>query len=140
MKFMRRTKRFCTLDSGHSQQIQRSRSLPAFAKAASWQAGKRLQLGFDWQFDVDRALLFSQSAAKLRQCDILQLPNALPCNAEFLADFLERLRFAAIQSEPLENNFLLAIIQHVEQPADFIAQIFVPQQFEWRLSILITNN
>jgi hypothetical protein len=57
----------------------------------------------------------------------LQLPNALACNTEFLADFFESFRFAAIKPEALEDDLFLAIIQHIEQPADFVPQILVTQ-------------
>src|SRR5437762_11857482 len=71
----------------------------------------RVALSFDRQFDIDRALFLAQRAAELRERDVLQLSNALPCHAEFLSHFLERFRFSAVQPEALENNFLLAIVQ-----------------------------
>ena len=74
----------------------------------------RTSLSFDRQFDVDRALFFAQSAAQLRERNVLQLPDAFAGDPEFLPDFLECFRFAAIQPEALEDNFFLAIVEHVE--------------------------
>ena len=53
-------------------------------------------LRFHRQLDVDRALLFAERAAQLRKRDVLQLANPFAGDAEFLAHFLERLRFAAV--------------------------------------------
>jgi tRNA U34 5-methylaminomethyl-2-thiouridine-forming methyltransferase MnmC len=77
---------------------------------------------------------------KFRQRDVLQLANALARNAESLADFLKRLRLAAIQAKPLENNLLLAVIQYVKQTAELIAEILVAQQFKRRLRVLVADN
>src|SRR6266487_393983 len=99
-----------------------------------------VDLSLDRQFDIDRALFLAQSAAELRKCNVLQLPNALACNAEFLSHFLERFGLTAVQSEALKNDFLLAIIQHIKQSADFIAKIFVAEQLERRLSLLVPDD
>src|SRR5437667_12880637 len=85
------------------------------------QAAKQPRSGFDRQFDIHRTLFLAKSAAKFREGDILQLPNPFPCNAEFLADFLERLGLATVQTETLENDFFFTIIQHIEQTAHFVA-------------------
>src|SRR5438128_229195 len=52
----------------------------------------------------------------------------------------ERFRFAAVKSETLENDLLLAVIKHVEQPADLVTQVLVAQQFKRRLRVLIAND
>jgi Pyruvate kinase len=64
---------------------------PRVLKRGYWSS-----LSFHRQLDVDRALLFAERAAQLRQRDILQLTNPLARDAEFLAHFFERLRFAAV--------------------------------------------
>src|ERR1700737_1022949 len=87
-------------------------------------------LSFDWQFDVDRLLFLAQRATQFRQRNVLQLTNTFACDAEFLSDFLERLWFAAVEPETLENDFLLAIVEHVEQSANFVAKILVAQEFK----------
>src|SRR4029453_3897415 len=69
--------------------------------------------------------------------NVLQLTNSFAGNAEFLTHFLERFRFTAVKTEALENDFLLAIIEHVEQAADFVAQILVAQKLERRLRVLV---
>src|SRR6266576_3007209 len=56
-----------------------------------------------------------------------------------LADFLKRLGLATVETKPLENNFLLAIIEHVEQSADFVPKILVPQQLERRLRFFVSE-
>src|SRR5947209_1593838 len=81
---------------------------------------------------LDRLLLFLQGAAQLHQRDVLQLPDAFTRDAEFLADFLERLRFAAIESEPREDDLLFAIVQDTEQFADFVAEILVAHPLDER--------
>src|SRR5260370_24702282 len=80
-----------------------------------------LALSFNRQCDVDRLFFLSQCPPQFRERNVLQLTDTFAGHAEFLADFLERLRFPAIEAEALENNFLLAIIEHVEQTAHFVA-------------------
>src|SRR6266496_1163854 len=48
--------------------------------------------------------------------------------------------FATVQPEALENDLLLAVVQHVKQTTDFIAQILVAQKFEGRLSLFIPDD
>src|SRR4051794_41027014 len=91
-----------------------------------------LALRFDRQLDVDRFFFLAQCATQLRERDILQLTNALARHAELLADFLERLRLSAVEPEALENDLLLAVVEDIEQSADFVAQIFIAQQLERR--------
>src|SRR6266576_3697843 len=98
------------------------------------------RLRFDRQFDVDGPLLLTQSTAQLRKRDVLQLTNSFAGYAEFLADFLKRLGLATVETKPLENNFLLAIIEHVEQSADFVPKILVPQQLERRLRFFVSDD
>src|SRR6266550_481532 len=62
-------------------------------------------------------LIFSR-ATQLRERDVLQLTNPLPRDTEFFADFLKRLRFAAVEPEAIEDDYLFAPRQHVEQAAD----------------------
>ena len=95
---------------------------------------------FDRQFDVDRALFLCERTAQFRERNVLQLANALARHAEFLADFLERLRLSAIETEAREDDLALAIVEHVEQPADFVAQVLVAQQLERRLRFLVADD
>ena len=97
-------------------------------------------LSFDRQFDIDRALFLAERAAQFRQRDVLQLANALAGHAEFLADFLEGLRFAAVEAEAREDDLPLAIVEHVEQTADFVAKVLVAQQFERRLRFFVADD
>src|SRR2546429_287162 len=97
-------------------------------------------LSFHRQLDIDGALFFAQSTSQFGKRNVLQLANALARYAEFLAYFLESFRFASIQTKPLEDNFLLAIIEDVEQAANFVAKILVTQKLERRLRFLVTND
>ena len=97
-------------------------------------------LSLDRQFDVDRLLFLAQRPAQFRQRDILQLTNTLAGHAKLLADFLKRLRLSAVEPKPLKDDLLLAIVENVEQTADFVAQVFVPQQLERRLRIFVTDD
>src|ERR1051325_1087553 len=97
-------------------------------------------LSFDWKLDFDRLFFLAQSPAQFRQCNVLQLTNTFASHAEFLADFFEGLWLSAIETESLEDDFLLAIVEHVEQSTDFVTQIFVPQKLEWRLRFFVAND
>ena len=97
-------------------------------------------LGFDRQLDVDRLFFLAQSPAQLRERDILQLTNTFAGHTKFFANFLERFRLSTVESETLEDDFLLAVVEHVEQSADFVAQVFIAQQLEWRLRFLVADD
>src|ERR1041384_3710669 len=97
-------------------------------------------LSFDWKLDVDRLFFLAQRPTQLRQCNVLQLTNAFARHAVFLADFFEGLWLSAVETESLEDDFLLAIVEHVEQSTDFVTQIFVPQKLEWRLRFFVAND
>src|SRR6266705_2934708 len=99
-----------------------------------------VDLSFDRQFDVDRTLLLAQSAAEFRERNVLQLPDAFARNAELLSDFFERFGFTAVQSKALKNDFLLPIVEHIKQTADFIAKIFVAQELKRGLGFLVPND
>src|SRR4051812_29607363 len=94
-------------------------------------------LSLDRQFHVDRTLFLAERAAQFRQRDVLQLPDPLAGDAELLADFLEGLRFAAVEPKAGEDDFPLTIVEHVEQAAHFVAQVLVPKQLEWRLRLFV---
>ena len=70
----------------------------------------------------------------------MQLPNAFPGDAKFLAYFLERLGFSAVQTETLEDDLFFAIIQNVQQPADLITEIFITQQLKRRLGLFVSDD
>jgi len=90
--------------------------------------------------NVDRFLFFAERPAQLRQRNILQLPNPLSGHPEFLTDFFESLRFAAVQPEALEDNLPLAVVQYLQKLADFVAQILISEQLEGRLRIFIADD
>src|SRR5262249_50591013 len=110
-------------------------SIRAFCKSLP---SRRLNIG--GQLDIDRAFLLTQGPAQFRERDVLQLADAFPRHPKLLADFFERLRFASVETEAGENNLPFAIIEHIEQSADFVAQVLVPQQFEWCLCFFVANN
>src|SRR5205085_7194003 len=66
--------------------------------------------------------------------------DPLAGHAEFLPDFLECLRLAAVETKAREDDLPLAIVEHVEQPADFIAQVLVAEQLERRLRFFIADD
>jgi hypothetical protein len=60
----------------------------------------------------------------LRSAIILQLPDALPCNAPFLSDFRQSFGLLTAEPETLVNDFPLAKLQHfIKQSADLISEI-----------------
>src|ERR1700730_1506686 len=120
-------------------QMNMPRSKPQ-AEAGRSCPPRRITLRFDRQFDVDRLLFLAQSAAQFRKRDVLQLANALASDAEFFADFLERLRLATVEPEALENDFFLAIVEHVEQTTDLIAKVLVAQKLKRSLRIFVADD
>src|SRR5438874_10934454 len=106
----------------------------------SYQPPLCLRLDRHFQVDVDWSLFFGQGATQLRQRDILQLANAFARHPKFLPDLLQRLGLAAIESEARENNFAFAIVEHFEQTAYFVTQIFVAQQLERRHRFLVADD
>src|SRR5439155_8597565 len=97
-------------------------------------------LCFDRQFYIHRALFFAEGAAQFRERDVLELADSFAGHAEFFPDFLERLWLPAIKSEARENDLSFAIVQHVQQPTDFVPKILVTQQFESRLRFFIADD
>src|ERR1700722_16559159 len=59
----------------------------------------------------DRLLPLGERPTQFRQGDILQLPDPLSGHSEFLSNFFESFRFAAVQPESLEDNLALAVVQ-----------------------------
>ena len=88
----------------------------------------------------DRLLLLGERSPKLGQGDILQLPDPLSGHPEFLADFFESFRFATVQPESLEDNLPLAVVQHLQKLAKFVAHVLVSEQLERRLRIFINDD
>src|SRR5207244_7327159 len=101
---------------------------------------RHVTLRFYRQLHIRRALFLGERATKFRERDVLQLPNALPRDAEFFTHFLESLGFSAVQTEALEDDLLLAIVEHLKQTADFVAQVLVAQQLERRLGFLVADD
>src|SRR5262249_20329070 len=97
-------------------------------------------LGQDFLRNVDRLLLLAQGPTQLGQRDILQLPDSLSRDTEFLADFFESFRFATVQPESLEDNLSLTVVQHLQKLADFVAQVLVSEQLKRRLRIFVTDD
>src|SRR5207248_11794315 len=85
-------------------------------------------------------VLLAQRPRPVPERNVLQLTDTFAGHAEFLAAFLELLRLPAIEAEEQENNFLLAIIEHVKQAAHFVAQVFVAQKLKWCLCVLIADD
>src|SRR6266513_5242756 len=70
-------------------------------------------LSFDGQLHIHRSLFLRERTAQFGKRNILQLPNALPRDTKFFTHFLKRLRFPAVETEALEDNLLLAIVENV---------------------------
>src|SRR6516165_3761222 len=88
----------------------------------------------------DRLLPLGERPTQFCQGDILQLPDSLSGHSEVLSNFFESFRFAAVQSESLEDNLALAVAQHLQKLAKFVAHVLVSEQLERRLGILITDD
>src|SRR5277367_3705286 len=88
----------------------------------------------------DRLLSLGESHTQFRQGNILQLSDSLSGHSEFLSNFFESLRFAVVQPESLEDNRALAVVQHLQKLAKFVAHVLVSEQFEGRLRIFITED
>src|SRR5208283_2583070 len=89
---------------------------------------------------VRRRFFLTQRPTQFRQGDILELTDSLSRNPKLLTDFFEGLRFATIQSEPLEDYLALPVVEDLKQVAHLEVQVFVSEQLERRLSIFIPNN
>src|SRR5260370_25377962 len=87
-----------------------------------------------------RLLPLGERPTQLRQGDILQLPNPLSGHSEFLANFFENFRFAAVQPESHQDNLALAVVQHFQKLAKFVAHVLVSERLEGRLRIFITDD
>ena len=94
----------------------------------------------NWVAPYDQLLPLGERPAQFRQGDILQLPDPLSGHSEFLSKFFESFRFAAVQSESLEDNLALAVVQHLQKLAKFVAHVLVSEQLEGRLRIFITDD
>ena len=88
----------------------------------------------------DRLLLLGERSPKLGQGDILELPDPLSGHPEFLADFFESFRFSVVQPESLEDNLALAVVQHLQKLAKFVAHVLVSEQLKRRLRLFITDD
>src|SRR5277367_5768131 len=88
----------------------------------------------------DRFLPLGERPTQFRQGDILQLPDPLSGHSEFLSNFFESLWFAVVQSESLEDNRALAVVQHLQKLDKFGAHALVSEQLERRLRIFIAND
>src|SRR6516225_8182026 len=94
----------------------------------------------NWVAPYDRLLPLGQRLSQFRQGNILQLPDPLSGHSEFLSKFFESFRFAAVQPESLEDNLALAVVQHLQKPAKFVAHVPVSEQLEGRSCIFITDD
>src|ERR1700682_3628051 len=93
-----------------------------------------------WVAPDGRLLPLGERPTQFRHGDILQLPDPLSGHSEFLSNFFESFRFAAVQPESLEDNLALAVVQHLQKLAKFVAHVLVTEQLEWRLRIFITDD
>jgi hypothetical protein len=94
----------------------------------------------NWVAPYDRLLPLGERPTQFGQGDILQLPDPLSGHSEFLSKFFERFRFAAVQPESFEDNLALAVVQHLQKLAKFVAHVLVSEQLERRLRIFITDD
>jgi hypothetical protein len=67
------------------------------------------------------------------------LSDSLSGDAEFLTDYFESFRVAAVQPESLEDNLPLAVVQDLQKLTDFVAQVLISEQLERRLGVFITD-
>src|SRR6266436_5354496 len=88
----------------------------------------------------DRLLPLGERPTQLRQGDILQLSDSLSGHSEFLSNFFKNFRFAAVQPESHQDNLALAVVQHFQKPAKFVAHVLVSERLERRLRIFITDD
>src|ERR1700686_3640499 len=88
----------------------------------------------------DRLLPLGERPTQFRQGDILQLPDPLSGHSEFLSNFFESFRFAAVQPESLEDNLALAVVQHLQKVAKFVAHVLVSEQLGPPLRMFITDD
>src|SRR5215475_14355544 len=96
--------------------------------------------GLNWVAPYDRLLPLGERLSQFRQGDILQLPDPLSGHSEFLSNFFESFRFGAIQPVSLEDNLALAVVQHPQKLAKFVAHVLVSEQLERRLGLFITDD
>jgi hypothetical protein len=68
------------------------------------------------------------------------LSDSLSGDAEFLTDYFESFRVAAVQSESLEDNLPLAVVQHLQKLTDLVAQVLISEQLEGRLGVFVTDD
>src|ERR1700675_910105 len=94
----------------------------------------------NWVAPYDRLLPLSERPTEFRQSNILQLSDPLSGHSEFLSNLFESFRFAVVQPESLEDNRALAVVQHLQKLAKFVAHVLVSEQFERRLRIFITDH
>src|SRR5271165_3317974 len=87
----------------------------------------------NWVAPYDRLLPLGERPTQFRQGDILQLPDPLSGHSEVLSNFFESFRFAAIQPESLEDNLALAVVQHLQKLAKFVAHALVSEQLERKI-------
>src|SRR6202166_3871543 len=85
-----------------------------------------------------RLLPLGERPTQFRHGNILQLPDPLSGHSEFLSNFFESFRFDAVQPESLEDNLPLAVVQHIQELAKFVAHVLVSEQLKRRLRVFIT--
>jgi hypothetical protein len=89
---------------------------------------------------VLRTFFLTQRATHFRQSDILELTDSLPRNSKLLTNFFEGLRSAALQCEPLEDYSPLSVVKNFQQVVHLVAQVFVAEQFERSMRILVFDS
>src|SRR5439155_20313632 len=85
-------------------------------------------------------LFLAERASQLRQRNVLKLTNSFPGNTEILTNILQSLWLSAVETETLRDDFLLPVVEHVEQPLHFVAQVLVAQQFKRSLRLLVADH
>src|SRR5216683_760708 len=96
-------------------------------------------LSFHWLCCGQAILFLAEGAPQLGERNVLQLANTLARDAEIPTDVFQGLWLSTVETETLRDNFLLAFVEHIEHPVHFMEQVFVAQQFERSLRLLVVN-
>src|SRR5262245_45450742 len=85
-------------------------------------------------------LLLGKSIAKLIQRDLLQLANALPRYAKFLADLSEGLGIFPAESKARVDDLAFPVVEQIEQFSDFLQHVLIAKAFKRTLRVLIAED
>src|SRR6478735_6971482 len=85
-------------------------------------------------------LRLGESLAKLIQRDLLQLANALPRYAKFLADLSEGLGLFPAESKARVDDLAFPVVEQIEQFSDFLQHVLIAKAFKRTLRVLIAED